>query len=140
MQSSSAVHLGADNMGVVRHVGRLLDGRPGSIPIELVKDGDLLLLLLIDRMLHLRGLDTVRITMRVETNSNDFGGFWNKLADSNSIFFVAKIIIFLNDSNFWCVQSSTTHSGRTCACAVACLHPHNSIPNVVVSVTIHDNI
>ena len=23
------------------------------------------------------------------------------------------------DSNFWCVQSSTTHSGRTCACAVA---------------------
>ena len=41
----------------------------------------------------------------------------------------------LNDSNFWCVRSSTTHSGRSCACAVACLCPHNSIPNVVVSVT-----
>ena len=27
----------------------------------------------------------------------------------------------------------------TCACAVACLHPHNSISNVVVSLTIHDN-
>ena len=34
--------------------------RPGSIPFELVNDGDLLLLL--ERMLHLRGLDTVRIS------------------------------------------------------------------------------
>ena len=37
-----------------------LDGRHGPTPFELVKDGDLLLL--IERMLHLRGLDTVRIT------------------------------------------------------------------------------
>ena len=43
-----------------RHVGRLLDGRPGSTPCELVNDGDLLLL--IDRMLHLRGRDMVRIS------------------------------------------------------------------------------
>ena len=57
LQSSGAVHLGVDNLGVVRHVGRLLDGRLGPIPFELVKDGDLLLL--IDRMLRLRGLDTV---------------------------------------------------------------------------------
>ena len=60
LQSSDAVHLGVDNLGVVRHVGRLLDGRHGSIPFELVKDGDLLLLN--GRMLHLGGLDTVRIT------------------------------------------------------------------------------
>ena len=60
LQSSGAVHLGVDNLGVVRHVGRLLDDHPGSVPFELVKDGDLLLL--IDRMLHLRGLDTVRIS------------------------------------------------------------------------------
>ena len=60
LQSSGAIHLGVDNMGVVRHVGRLLDGHHGSIPFELVKDGDLPLLL--ERMLHLRGLDTVRIT------------------------------------------------------------------------------
>ena len=52
--------LGVDNLGVVRHVGRLLDGGHGTVPFELVKDGDLLLL--IERMLHLRGLDTVRIT------------------------------------------------------------------------------
>ena len=32
LQSSGAVHLGVDNLGVVRHVGRLLDGRRGSIP------------------------------------------------------------------------------------------------------------
>ena len=60
LQSSCAVHLGDDNLGVVRHVGRLLDGCPGSTPFELVNDGDLLLL--IDRMLHLRGRDTVRIS------------------------------------------------------------------------------
>ena len=60
LQSSGAVHLGVDNLGVVRHVGRLLDGRRGSVPFELVKDGDLLLLL--ERMLHLRGLDTVKFS------------------------------------------------------------------------------
>ena len=59
-QSSDAVHLGVDNLNVVRHVGRLLDGRPGSIPFELLKDGDLLLL--VDRMLCLRGPGTVRIS------------------------------------------------------------------------------
>ena len=32
LQSFGAVHLGVDNLGVVRHVGRLLDGHPGSIP------------------------------------------------------------------------------------------------------------
>ena len=60
LQSSGAVHLVVDNLGVVRHVGRLLDGHHGSVPFELVKDGDLLLL--IERMLRLGGLDTVRIS------------------------------------------------------------------------------
>ena len=59
LQSSGAVHLGVDNLGVVRHVGRLLDGRLGSVPFELLKDGDLLFL--IDRMIRLRGPDTVRV-------------------------------------------------------------------------------
>ena len=45
LQSSGAAHLGVDNLGVVRHVGRLLDGHHGSAPFELVKDGDLLLLI-----------------------------------------------------------------------------------------------
>ena len=60
LQSADAVHIGVDNLGVVRHVGRLLDGDHGSPPFELVKDGDILLL--ICRMLRLRGLDTVRVT------------------------------------------------------------------------------
>ena len=60
LQSSRAVHLGVDNLSVVRHVGRLLDGCRGTVPFELVKDGDLFLL--IERMLHQRELDTVRIT------------------------------------------------------------------------------
>ena len=60
LQSSGAVHSGVDNLNVVRNVGRLPDGRPGSIPFELLKDGDLLLF--INRMLRLRGPDTVRIS------------------------------------------------------------------------------
>ena len=69
LQPSSAVHLGGDNLGVVRHVGRLLDGRPGSTPFELVNDGVLLALV---RMLHLRGPDTVRIS-RVEGRADEGG-------------------------------------------------------------------
>ena len=60
LQSDKAVHVGVDNLCVVRHVGRLLDGLPPSIPFELVTDGDLLVL--IRRMIDLRGSDTVRIT------------------------------------------------------------------------------
>ena len=60
LQTSRAVHLGVDNLGVVRHVDRLLGGCRGSKPFELVNVGDHLLL--IERMLQLRGLDTVRIS------------------------------------------------------------------------------
>ena len=60
LQSSDAVHVGVDNLGVVRHVGRLLDDGYCSLPFELVTDGDLLVL--IRRMLDLRGRDTVCIT------------------------------------------------------------------------------
>ena len=60
LQTSGSVHLGVDNLGVVRHVGRLLDGCRGPIPFELVNDDDLLVL--IERMLHLRGLDSVRVS------------------------------------------------------------------------------
>ena len=49
-------------------VGRLLGGSHGSTPSERVNDGDLLLL--IQRMLHLRGLDTVRIT-KVKEHADD---------------------------------------------------------------------
>ena len=45
---------------MVCHVGRLLNGHHGSVACEVVTDGDLLLQ--IERMLHLRGLDTVRMT------------------------------------------------------------------------------
>ena len=68
LQSSDAVHVGVDNLGVVRHVGRLLNGHHGSTPFEHVTDGDLLVL--INRMLHLRGLDTVRIS-KVKGHADD---------------------------------------------------------------------
>ena len=53
MQADDGVHLGVDNLGVVRHVGRLLDGKTASRLAELVKDWDLILL--VERMLRLRG-------------------------------------------------------------------------------------
>ena len=59
LQSTDAVHVGVDNLGVVRHVGRLLDDCSFSAPLELVTDGDLLLLL--RRMIDLRGSNTVRV-------------------------------------------------------------------------------
>ena len=45
LQAAGAVHLGADNLNVVRHVGRLLDGNFGPCPAELANDGDLLKLI-----------------------------------------------------------------------------------------------
>ena len=76
----------------------------------------------------LRHLDlTAGDTIRPETNSNDFGGFWNLLEDSNSNFVVAKIIFFEGFEFLVC----------SCECAVACLCPRNSISNVVAS-AIHD--
>ena len=45
LQAAVAVHLGVDNLSVVRHVGRLLDDNLGPCPAELVKDGDLILII-----------------------------------------------------------------------------------------------
>ena len=60
LQAKDGVHLGVDNLGVVRHVVRILDCKPPSRPFELLPDGDLLFL--IQRMLHLRELPSVRIS------------------------------------------------------------------------------
>ena len=59
LQSSGAVHLDFDNLGVVRHVGRLLDGHHGSIPFELVTDVDIFCSL--RGCFIFGGLDTVRV-------------------------------------------------------------------------------
>ena len=69
LQTSRAVHLGVDNLGVVRHVGRLLSGCRRSIPFELVDDGDLLLL--IDCFLQRRGLDTVCVSKGQKGHADD---------------------------------------------------------------------
>ena len=60
LQESSSLHLGVEDLNVVRHVGRLLDGVRHLCPAELSKDGDLILL--INRILEQRGRDTVRVT------------------------------------------------------------------------------
>ena len=43
LQCSSAIHLGVDNLNVVRHVSRIMDGRVACRPFELTFDGDLLI-------------------------------------------------------------------------------------------------
>ena len=60
LQATDAVHLGVDNLDVVRHVGRLLVVYVGSRLAELANDGDLILLN--GRTLEMRGRDTVRVS------------------------------------------------------------------------------
>ena len=82
-----------------------------------------------------------KVIVQPQTNSNDFVFFWNYLPDSNSIFVVADFFFF-ERFDFLRVQSSIT-CNEICHVHVlwrVCTHPHNSISNVVVSVTIHDNI
>ena len=60
LHSAGLVHMGVDNLNVVREVDKLLDSEFASRPFELVKGGDLILRF--NRMLDARGRDTVRIT------------------------------------------------------------------------------
>ena len=60
LQAADGIHLGVDDLSVVRHVGPLLDGNVGSRTVELVKDGGLVLL--IGQISEMRGRDTVRIS------------------------------------------------------------------------------
>ena len=60
LQCSSAVHLGVDNLNVARHVSRFLEGRVSGRPLELTVDGDLLII--IERMIQLRGAQSLKIT------------------------------------------------------------------------------
>ena len=60
IQALDAVHVVVDNLNVVRHVGRLLDGIEGLRPVELENDGDLLAL--VREMIESRGEGTARFT------------------------------------------------------------------------------
>ena len=57
LQATNAVHLGVDNLNVVRHVGRLLNDLSSVRPLELVDDGDVFTL--IRQLLSIRGEGTV---------------------------------------------------------------------------------
>ena len=69
LQCSSAVHLGVDNLKVVRHVSRILDGQAGRKPFGLTIDGDLLTVIeriILQRVLSPSGLLRLRV-MRTMT-------------------------------------------------------------------------
>ena len=65
LQCSSAVHLGVDNLNVVRHVSRILDGRVDRGPFELAVDGDLL-----TKVEHVVSVESVRIS-KVKGHADD---------------------------------------------------------------------
>ena len=68
LQSSSAVHLGVDNLNVVRHVSGILAGRSGRKPFELCTDGDFLTVIQV--IVRQRGSETVRIS-KVKGHADD---------------------------------------------------------------------
>ena len=105
LQASCGVHLGVDNLNVVRHVSRLLDGNLGAQPFEVVQDGDLLCL--IHRMLQLRGLDTVKVTkvkghadecMVLEGRVRDLDRLGNKAADEAADFGRRRVPVHVVDA------------------------------------------
>ena len=60
LQAYSGIHIGIDNLNVLRGVSSLLSQRETGTPLHLVKDGDLLAT--IHSMLCLRGFDTVQVS------------------------------------------------------------------------------
>ena len=61
LQCSSAVHLGVDNLNVVRHVSRILEGRVSCRPFELT---------FVERMIHLRGVQSTKVS-KVKGHADD---------------------------------------------------------------------
>ena len=105
LQASCGVHLGVDNLNVVRHVGRLLDGNLGAQPFQVVPDGDLLCL--IHHMLLLRGPDTVKVTkvkgrasedMVVDGRVRDLDRLGNKAADEAADFGRRRVPVHVIDA------------------------------------------
>ena len=68
LQATNAVHLGVDNLNVVRHVGRLLNDVSSVRPHELVDDGDFIIL--IRKLLSTRGEGTV-CTSKVKGHADE---------------------------------------------------------------------
>ena len=62
------MHVGVDNLNVVRHVSRTIDGRCTSKPFSLVNDGDLLFR--VQQFVRWRGLDTSAVS-KVKGHADD---------------------------------------------------------------------
>ena len=134
-QASGGVHLGVDNLNVVRHVGRLLDGGFGTQPFEVLKDGDLLYL--IHRLLCLRGFDTVRISkvkghasenMVVDGRVRDLDLLGNRAADEAADFGRRRVPVHVIDArrnlvgvcNRWYPVVRLLHRFFYCYCQGCC--------------------
>ena len=60
LQGGFGMHVGVDNLNVVRHSGRIVDGCPTGSTFPLANDGDLLLL--VQRLLQWRGRGSTQVT------------------------------------------------------------------------------
>ena len=95
LQVSNAVHLGVDNLNVVRHVGRLLDGVPSLRPLELEDDGDLIGLF--RKMLSARGEGTEGYAGQVRELDRDGNGRADEAADSEANDLAQTFLEFASD-------------------------------------------
>ena len=79
--------------------------------------------------------------MRPETHSNDFGVVLESISRPEFDFRRCRALLFLKDSNFWCVQSLITHNVAVHVHVLwpVCTHT-NPFRTFVVSLTIHVNI
>ena len=105
LQASCGVHLGVDNLNVVRHVGLMLDGNLGTLPFQVLPNGDLLFL--VHHMLLLRGLDMVKVTnvkghasenMVVGVRVRDLDRLGNRAADEAADFGRKRVPVHVNDA------------------------------------------
>ena len=89
---------------------------------------------------HLMKDLTERVCYAAENKFERFRGF-SELISRFEFEFRCCGNCFLEGFEFLvCSKFNHTQCGRTCACAVVCLCPHNSISNVVVSETTSNNI
>ena len=122
------------------HVGRVLDGKTASRPAELVKDGALILL--IERMLRLRELDTVRISevkghadeaLVRAGRARDLGRLGNNEADEAADFGRRRV-------PWWVMDARRNHCGVCARWRPLVLGLHRFFIAIARAVVNHDGV
>ena len=122
LQANDGIHLGVDNLGVVRHVGRLLDGRATSRPVELVKDGDLILL-----------IERVFLRLRVMLMRPWFGL-------GELVIWIGWVMMELMRLPWWIIDARSNYSGVCARWRPVVLGLHRLFIAIARAVVNHDGV